>query len=95
LGWVDELKKRSQTPAAPTPSTRPPRGAPGLPRYVWWWFLGALLINFLVTRFMVPQADEPIAVPYTVFKTQVAGGNVAEIYAQGANVEGRFVAPCA
>jgi cell division protease FtsH len=91
VGLLDDLKKRGQSPAGR--SAAPPRKrAPSLPRYVWWWFLGALLINFFVTRFMVPQADEPIAVPYTVFKAQVGAGNVAEIYAQGANVEGRFVA---
>ena len=31
------------------------------------------------------------SMPYTVFKEQVAAGNVAEIYAQGATVEGQFV----
>jgi cell division protease FtsH len=92
--WLDDIKRRvGQRPVAagPTPSRR--RRGPALPRYIWWWFLGALLINFVTTRFMVPPADEPIVVPYTVFKGQVAAGNVAEIYAQGANVEGRFVAP--
>jgi cell division protease FtsH len=64
-----------------------------LPRYIWWWFLGALLVNFVVTRFMVPPADAPLPIPYTVFKTQVGAGNVAEIYAQGATVEGTFVEP--
>jgi cell division protease FtsH len=98
LGWFDEIKKREQPPAAtrsapPRGGRTPGRPAPGLPRYIWWWFLGALLINFVVTRYMVPPADEPIVVPYTVFKTEVAAGNVAEIYAQGANVEGRFVEP--
>src|SRR5262245_15779166 len=71
---------------------QPRRQRPSLPRYIWLWFVGALLVNFIVTRYMVPQADEPIVVPYTVFKAQVAAGNVAQIYTQGANVEGRFVA---
>ncbi|HET7607209.1 MAG TPA: ATP-dependent zinc metalloprotease FtsH, partial [Gammaproteobacteria bacterium] len=62
-------------------------------RYIWWWFLGALLINFVITRFMVPPADAPLAIPYTVFKAQVESRNVAEIYAQGATVEGAFVMP--
>jgi cell division protease FtsH len=98
LGWLDEVKRRSEASAAARSAAsragRPPgRPTPGLPRYIWWWFLGALLVNFVVTRYMVPPADEPIVVPYTVFKTQVAAGNVAEIYAQGANVEGRFVEP--
>jgi cell division protease FtsH len=50
-------------------------------------------VNYVITRYIVPPADEPITVPYTVFKQQVASGNVAAIYAQGANVDGRFVEP--
>ena len=45
-----------------------------------------------INQALAGSADEPIVVPYTVFKAQVASGNVAEIYSQGANVEGRFVA---
>ncbi len=90
MGWLDDLKRRSQ--AAPPGSAAPGRRRPpGLPRYIWWWFLGALLINFVVTRFVVPPADAPLQIPYTVFKEQVAAHNVAEIYAQGATVEGAFV----
>jgi cell division protease FtsH len=89
LGWFDDITGRQNAGGA-SPTLPRRRGGPGLPRYIWWWFLGALLINFFITRFMVPPADEPIAVPYTVFKAQVASGNVAAIYAQGANVEGQF-----
>jgi len=92
LGLFEDLTGRGQSGGAPSSLPRR-RRSPGLPRYIWWWFLGALLINFFVTRFMVPPADEPIAVPYTVFKAQVAAGNVAAIYAQGANVEGQFLEP--
>ena len=56
-------------------------------------FYGALLINFVVTRYMVPPADAPLQIPCTVFKEQVAAHNVVEIYAQGATVEGTFSAP--
>jgi cell division protease FtsH len=88
------MKGRPGPGAAPAgPAQQRRRQRPSLPRYIWWWFLGALLVNFIATRYMVPQADEPIVVPYTVFKAQVAAGNVAEIYAQGANVEGRFKEP--
>jgi cell division protease FtsH len=91
---LDDIKKRAgQGTPASGPAQPPRRQRPSLPRYIWLWFVGALLINFIVTRYMVPQADEPIVVPYTVFKAQVAAGNVAQIYTQGANVEGRFVAP--
>ena len=94
MGWLDDIKKRAgQGIPATGPAPQPRKQRPSLPRYIWLWFVGALLVNFIVTRYMVPQADEPIVVPYTVFKAQVAGGNVAQIYTQGANVEGRFVAP--
>jgi cell division protease FtsH len=94
VGWLDDIKKRAGQSATASGAAREARKQrPSLPRYIWLWFVGALLINFIVTRYMVPQADEPIVVPYTVFKSQVAAGNVAQIYAQGANVEGRFVAP--
>jgi cell division protease FtsH len=93
VGWLDEMRRRAQAASGPGSGAPPRRAPPSLPRYIWIWFLGALLINFFVTRFMVPPADEPIAVPYTVFKAQVAAGNVVAIYAQGANVEGQFVEP--
>src|SRR5688572_22515064 len=91
LGWLDDLKRRGHVSAPPEPAASRRRRPPGLPRYIWWWFLGALLINFVVTRFVVPGADAPLQIPYTVFKEQVAAQNVAEIYAQGATVEGTFV----
>jgi cell division protease FtsH len=90
VGLFDEVRRNQ---AAGRPSTPQRRRPPSLPRYIWIWFLGALLVNFFVTRFMVSSGDEPIAVPYTVFKAQVAAGNVSAIYAQGANVEGQFIEP--
>src|SRR6185503_6566130 len=94
VGWLDDIKRRAgqgSATAGPAPPRRKLR--PTLPRYIWWWFVVALVVNFVATRYMVPAADEPLLVPYTVFKAQVAAGNVAEIYARGADVEGRFVAP--
>ena len=89
MGWFDDIKRRSGQGAASVGPAQPRRRKrPSLPRYIWLWFLVALLVNFVVTRYIVPPADEPIVVPYTVFKAQVAAGNVAEIYAQGANVVG-------
>jgi cell division protease FtsH len=61
-----------------------------LPRNIWLWLLVALAINFVATRYLAPHADEPLTVPYTVFKQQVEAGNVASIYSQGATIEGRF-----
>ncbi|HET7131655.1 MAG TPA: ATP-dependent metallopeptidase FtsH/Yme1/Tma family protein, partial [Gammaproteobacteria bacterium] len=63
---------------------------PNLPRNIWLWLLVALAINFVATRYLAPHGDEPLTVPYTVFKQQVDAGNVASIYSQGATIEGRF-----
>jgi cell division protease FtsH len=92
VGLFDEVR-RGQAAGRSSPGASPRRRPPSLPRYIWVWFLGALLVNFFVTRFMVSPGEEPIAVPYTVFKAQVAAGNVSAIYAQGANVEGQFIEP--
>ncbi len=89
MGWFDDIAKRTP-PAPPAGGAAPRRRSPGLPRNIWWWFGAALLANYLVTRYMVPPEDAPLLVPYTVFKAQVAAGNVDAIYAQGATVEGAF-----
>lgn len=52
-----------------------------------------LVINYLVMKLFFPGADTPVTVPYTVFKQEVANGNVKSIYSQGASIEGRFGAP--
>ncbi|HEX7385616.1 MAG TPA: ATP-dependent zinc metalloprotease FtsH, partial [Burkholderiaceae bacterium] len=57
-----------------------------------WTFLAVLLVNWLVVRYWFPAAAE-LTVPYTVFKQQVADGNVKAIYSEGVNIEGRFTHP--
>ena len=45
MGWLNYLKRRSQA-AAPNGRGSPAgRRPPGLPRYIWWWFLGALAFS--------------------------------------------------
>lgn len=69
-----------------------PLGSPTMPpRRVWLIFLLVLLVNYLVARFLATGADEPVTIPYTVFKEEVAKGNVTAIYSQGERIEGRFV----
>ena len=65
------------------------------PRRTWLTFLILLLINYLLMRFLFPETSEPVTIPYTTFKEEVAKGNVKAIYSQGASIEGRFVAPVA
>jgi cell division protease FtsH len=52
-----------------------------------------LVVNFLLMRWMFPGPGEPITVPYTFFREQIAAGNVAEIYSRGERIEGLFRSP--
>jgi cell division protease FtsH len=60
------------------------------PRRVWLWFLLILGMNYLVMQSLFPSADEPVKVPYTLFKEQVTAGNVAAIFSRGETILGRF-----
>ncbi|MDB5949094.1 MAG: cell division protein [Massilia sp.] len=63
------------------------------PSKIWWLFVIVLYINYLVMKTFLPDAESPVMVPYTVFKQEVAKGNVKSIYSRGADLEGRFAAP--
>jgi len=65
----------------------------GMPRRTFLLFLLVLLGNFLLVRFLFPDPDAPVTVPYTFFKAQVEAGNVREIFSRGERIEGRFAAP--
>ena len=65
------------------------------PRRTWLWFLLVLGVNFLLVRLLMPAAEGPVTVPYTLFKEEVAKGNVQAIYSQGDTITGRFKAPVA
>lgn len=73
-------------PKTPGPNKLPPRRA-------WLSFAIILLVNYLIVKTFFPGENAPITVPYTVFKQEVAKGNVKSIYSQGASIEGRFAAP--
>ena len=42
------------------------------PRKTWPWFLLVLVANYWLMRFLIPGPEEPLTVPYTVFKDEVA-----------------------
>jgi cell division protease FtsH len=63
------------------------------PPKTWLWFLLVLLVNFLLSRFLMPGPEAPVTVPYTLFKEEVGKGNVQAIYSQGDTITGRFKAP--
>jgi cell division protease FtsH len=63
------------------------------PASSWLWLFGVLLANYLVMRLLFPSPEAPVAVPYTLFKEQVAKRNVAAIHSQGETLTGRFSTP--
>ena len=60
---------------------------------MWLWFAVALVVNFLAVRFLMPGAEAPITVPYTLFKEEVTRHNVQAIYSRGDTLAGRFATP--
>src|SRR5690606_6397392 len=88
---------KSTDPAQQTPGRERGPGAgqpapPNIPRRTWLIFLVLLLANYLLMRSLFNGPDS-VTIPYTVFKEQVAAGNVETIYAQGEEIEGRFAEP--
>jgi len=63
------------------------------PQRTWVWFVVVLIANFLLMRALLPEADAPLTVPYTLFKEQVTKDNVQAIYSRGETLTGRFAAP--
>jgi cell division protease FtsH len=60
------------------------------PARTWLWLLLVLLANYLLVRLLMPSPEEPVTVPYTLFKEQVGKGNVEAIYSRGETLRGRF-----
>ncbi|HJR78250.1 MAG TPA: ATP-dependent zinc metalloprotease FtsH [Nitrospiraceae bacterium] len=63
------------------------------PGKTWFWFILILLTNYLLVRLLMPGAEEPLTVPYTVFKEEVRKDNVQAIYSRGDTITGRFATP--
>jgi cell division protease FtsH len=59
------------------------------PWRTWISFPLIVLANILLMRVLFPP-DKPVKVPYTLFKQEVARGNVERIYSRGERLTGRF-----
>jgi cell division protease FtsH len=98
-------------PREPLPPGSPPDKTPlkpwrteGLPkdkppsRRPRWTIAAAWLVGYLVLFAVVTIQDRlsgPQLLPYTEFKTQVAGKNVAEVFSRGDSIEGELKRPVA
>jgi cell division protease FtsH len=89
-----QIARRTDPPSG-TGSGQKPAGGPAKmpPRTSWLWFALILLLNYFVMRGLFPSADEPVKVPYTLFKQEVTNQNVAAIYSRGESIMGRFSKP--
>ncbi len=59
------------------------------------WFLLILLANFFLARLFVPGPEEPVIVPYTLFREEVGKRNVQAIFSRGDTITGLFKVPVA
>ncbi|MGZ5455403.1 MAG: ATP-dependent zinc metalloprotease FtsH, partial [Thermoanaerobaculia bacterium] len=69
--------------------------SPATPRRSWMTILLILAANYLLVRLLFPSLGESPKIPYTAFREQVVSSNVAEVFAKGATVKGKFVKPVA
>jgi cell division protease FtsH len=74
-------------------TSQPPKPTRIPPRRTWLWFAIALILNFLLARYLMPGAEAPLTVPYTLFREQVLKDNVEAIFSRGETMNGRFAAP--
>jgi len=86
MNSTEQQTRRKSEAASPGPAKVPPRRT-------WLWFLAILAVNFLLARTLVPSAEGPVTVPYTLFKAEVGKGNVQAIHSKGEILTGRFKAP--
>src|SRR6185295_6310700 len=102
MGLMDQQTRKNNDAAAAArgqPASAGSKGPKGTlqakmpPSKTWLWFVGALLANYLLMRFLFPDAAAPITVPYTLFKEEAGKGNVEAIYSQGGSISGRFAKP--
>jgi cell division protease FtsH len=61
----------------------------------WIILLVLLALNWLLVPLFLPEQQDRVTIPYTLFKQQVAAGNVAEITSQGDDIQGIFKQPIA
>ena len=100
---VNKIEQRAESDITQTTSSRSPAnrsespqkaaGAKMPPPSTWIWFILIMLSNFWLARTLMRNPEEPVTVPYTLFKQEVSKDNVTAIYSRGENIAGRFRIP--
>jgi len=89
------MKKNLKSPTSPTKGSiekEPNRSnKPKLPySRILLIFLAILIGNYLLVNYFFPEKESDITIPYSLFKEQVASGNVKAIYTKGEHISGKF-----
>lgn len=74
-------------------SQRPPMWQPARQGSFWITFLIVFLLNYLLINWLFPAEPNIVTIPYTVFKEQVAAGNIVAITSRGEDIQGEFRQP--
>lgn len=78
-------------PSTDNSAVKPGNKNPNPPGKMWLWFLGLLLLNYIVSTIFFPGSAELVKVPYTLFKQEVTKNNVKAIYTKGELISGEFI----
>ena len=90
-----QTQRKSDSAAAGTKPGAPEGASQSTipPRRMWLWFVILLLVNFWLGRLLMPGPEEPVTVPYTLFKEEVGKCNVTSIFSRADTITGRFKEP--
>ncbi len=80
-------------PTQPDKEGTPPETPPKRRLPIWVIFIGLLLVNYLVVTFLFPSPGKPVEIPYTLFREQVAAGNVVTVGSRGDSLQGVLAKP--
>ncbi len=68
----------------------PPLGSNFSGRNLWLWIFIIVVINALLLRRYYTTDEQPVSVPYTLFRTEVSNGNVKSVQVKGEQISGSF-----
>jgi len=68
----------------------PPLGSNFSGRNLWLWIFIIVVINALLLRRYYTTDEQPVSVPYTLFRTEVSNGNVKSVQVKGEQIGGSF-----
>lgn len=68
----------------------PPLGSNFSGRNLWLWVVIIVMINAVLLRRYFAADDQPVSIPYSLFRTEVSSGNVRSVQVKGERISGAF-----